>query len=245
MFKRGLLGVAIIAVSMPLMADGKSFENSYFMTGVTLSKAQEQTVQGINLEYNWINYNEHYTAHSHKHQLNGFGIKFNTDDTKFDNEYSDVREITLYGKRGFEFREDGNFYGLVSAGVGLVETSKPKAQKSSDTTGDSVAVAINSTNTDGIVPPEDTIDDGPNVGDDELPANPNPDLNNDENDGGGDFTTGNPNTDEKISLSAEIGLGVGYYSREGNYAASVEVLGQYYEKGDFDPALRVMFGWKF
>ena len=236
MFKKGLLGFAIVAASMPLMADEKSFENSYFMTGATLSKAQEQTIQGINLEYNWVDYNEHYTDSSHKHQLNGFGIKFNTDDTKFDNEYSDVRELGLYGKRGFELKEESNFYGLVSAGIGLVETSKPKESSSDD---NSAAVDISSANEDLLNNPLDPTAPAPNEGDD---------VNNNEGEddnGGGDFTTGNPNTDEKISLSAEIGLGVGYYSREGNYAASVEVLGQYYEKGDFDPALRVMFGWRF
>jgi hypothetical protein len=242
MFRKGLLGLTVAALSMPLMADEKSFENSYFMTGVTLSKAQEQTVQGINLEYNWVDYNEHYTDHSHKHQLNGFGIKFNTDDTKFDNEYSDVRELGLYGKRGFELKEESNFYGLVSAGIGLVETSKPKAKSDSNEAESGDESSADSLAVNGAV---DDFIDNPDEGDGEIPANPNPDLDNDENDGGGDFTTGNPNTDEKISLSAEIGLGIGYYSREGNYAASVEVLGQYYEKGDFDPALRVMFGWRF
>ena len=237
MFKKGLLGLTVAALSMPLMADEKSFENSYFMTGATLSKAQEQTVQGINLEYNWVDYNEHYSDHSHKHQLNGFGIKFNTDDTKFDNEYSDVRELGLYGKRGFELKEESNFYGLLSAGIGLVETSKPKAKSDSGDESSAASLTVN-----GAV---DDFIDNPDANDGEIPANPNPDLDNDENDGGGDFTTGNPNTDEKISLSAEIGLGVGYYSREGTYAASFEVLGQYYEKGDFDPALRVMFGWRF
>ena len=237
MFKKGLLGFAIVAASMPLMADEKSFENSYFMTGATLSKAQEQTVQGINLEYNWVDYNEHYTDSSHKHQLNGFGVKFNTDDTKFDNEYSDVREITLYGKRGFELKEDSNFYGLVSAGIGLVETSKPKLN-SNDSSSDipEGSVVLNSAAED------DEFTDNPDNGSQD-PVTDGP--NEEDKEEGGSFTTGNPNTDEKISLSAEIGLGVGYYSREGNYAASVEVLGQYYEKGDFDPALRVMFGWRF
>jgi len=227
MLKKRILAIGFVMLSMPLMAGAKNLDNKYAMTGVTLSNAQSQKVQGVNLEINWVDYRTHYTEYAHKHQLNGFGIKLNTDESKFKGKYSDVREVGVYGKRGFELEDDSNFYGLVSIGVGLVETSNPKNKAKGATM--SSNNFIHSAAAETLTP--------------ESPENVDP-VENEKKEGDSSMT-GNPNTDEEISFSAEIGLGLGYYSRDGSYAASVEVLGQHYEKGDFDPAVRVMFGWRF
>ena len=208
MLKKSILVILIGMVSTSLIADESDFKNNYVLAGFTFSDSVGENIQGINLEYDWIDYKQHMPTNSHKHKLTGFGIKLNTDETKFENKYSDVRELGVYGKKGFELKEESDIYGLLSLGVGLVETSNPKNGNQSVKT-------------------------------------KTQEISNEEGKKVGEATTGNPNTDENISLSAEFGAGVGYYSREGNYAASLEILGQYYEVGDFDPALRVMFGWRF
>lgn len=242
--KKAIAIGVLASLSFAANADTNSdLTNQYIMTGVTLSGQQENTFQGINLEYNTIDYTSHWSEH--KHMMGGYGLHINTDDSKFDDQFENVREIALYKKVGFELADESNIYGITSLGAGVYETSTPKDDKESandseSSSGQSVKGADNH-NLSEEENNTETGDDPQN----EDPNNNNDSTNDDSSNNDYDVGTGNPNTNEEILLRGEVSAGVGYYSRDGKYSASVEAVGSYYESEGFEPWMRVMFGWRF